>query len=81
VAVERGRLDQAWQLYAEAARRFEALEMGLYAAAMRKRHGEIVLGAEGGVLMEDADALLLLRGVARPDRIVAILAPLRTGNA
>jgi hypothetical protein len=78
VALERGQLDRAASLYADAARGFDGLEMGLHAAVMRKRRGEIVLGAEGGVLMEDADALMHARGVARPDRFAAMLAPLRS---
>ncbi len=77
VALERGRLDPAAALYAEAAHGFEALEMGLHAAAMRWRRGEVVLGDEGRALIAAADAWMREQGVVRPDRIVAMLAPVR----
>ncbi len=78
VALERGRLDRAASHYAAAASGFDALEMGLHAAAMRWRRGEIILGDEGRGLVLGADAWMRARGVVRPDRIVAMLAPLRT---
>ena len=78
VARERGLLDRAVALYAEAALGFDALDMGLHAAAMRWRHGEVVLGEEGRALLDGADAWLREAGVVRPDRIVAMLAPLRS---
>ena len=52
ITLERGNLDLAVSLYAEAARGFEALEMGLHAAAMRCRQGEVVLGEEGRALLD-----------------------------
>jgi eukaryotic-like serine/threonine-protein kinase len=77
VALERGRLEPAAALYAEAASDFDALEMRLHAAAMRWRRAGIVLGDEGRVLFEAADRWMREQGVARPDRMVAMLAPLR----
>jgi hypothetical protein len=77
VALERGELDRAAGLYAEAGRAFDALEMVLHAAAMRWRHGQILLGEEGRGLIDGADALLREQGVVRPDRLVAMLAPVR----
>jgi hypothetical protein len=77
VALERGRLDRAATLYAEAAAGFDALEMSLHAAVMRWRQGEILLGEEGGALLDGADRWLREQGVVRPDRMVAMLAPLR----
>ena len=47
VALERGELDRAANLYAEAGRAFDALEMVLHAAAMRWRRGQIVAGRGG----------------------------------
>jgi hypothetical protein len=77
VALGRGQPERAATLYAEAARGFEALEMGLHAAVMRWRHGGIILGDEGRALLEGADAWLREAGVSRPDRMAAMLAPLR----
>jgi hypothetical protein len=78
VALERGKLDRAVNLYAEAARGFDALDMLPHAAAMRWRHGEIVLGQEGRALIDGADLALREQGVVRPDRLVAMLSPLRS---
>jgi hypothetical protein len=77
VALDRGQLDRAAALYGEAASQFDALQMALHAAAMRRRRGEIVLGDEGRDLIEDADRRMGERGVMRPDRLAAMLAPVR----
>jgi hypothetical protein len=77
VAVERAKPERALALYAEAERAFDALDMALHAAAMRWRRGELLLGDEGRSLLEGADASLREQGIARPDRMVAMLAPLR----
>lgn len=77
VALERGRLERAGALYDEAARGFDALDMSLFAAAMRWRLGGILLGDEGRALIDDAETTVRERGVVRPDRIVAMLAPVR----
>ncbi len=78
VAQERGLTDRAAALYAEAALAFDAMDMGMHAAVMRWRHGEILLGEEGRALVDGADAWLRDAGVVRPDRMVAMLAPLRS---
>lgn len=52
--------------------------MSLHAAVVRWRHGEVILGHEGRALLEGADAWLREAGVVRPDRMVAMLSPLRS---
>ena len=78
VARGRGQPERAAGLYAEAAQAFDALEMALHVAAMRWRQAEILRGDQGRALFEGADELMRERGVVRPDRLVAMLAPLRT---
>jgi hypothetical protein len=78
VALGRLDLDRALTLYTDAERRFEALDMALHAAAMRWRRGQVLLGDEGRALVASADASLRDQGIVRPDRMVAMLAPLRS---
>jgi hypothetical protein len=78
VAREQGRIDRAVNLYAEAARAFEALDMSLHAAVMRYRQGQTALGDQGRALVYQADAWMREQGVVRPDRMAAMLAPLRS---
>lgn len=58
-----------------AARGFELDGMALWAAAAFRRHGEIAGGDEGSRRIADADAEMIRRKVARPDRMAAFLAP------
>jgi serine/threonine protein kinase/tetratricopeptide (TPR) repeat protein len=75
IAMSRGDADRAAALYGEAASAFDGLSMALYAAAMRRRKGEIVLGEEGRALVEGADGWMRRLGVVRPERVSAMLAP------
>jgi tetratricopeptide (TPR) repeat protein len=75
LALARGQEGLAMGLYEEAERVFGSLAMGLHAAAARRRRGEIAGGDEGSSLCEGADAWMRDRGVARPDRLAAVLAP------
>ena len=58
-----------------AAEYLEAIDMPLYAAAARRRLGELVGGAEGQDLMTRADQWMAGRGVADPARMARVFAP------
>ncbi|MFT3775128.1 MAG: hypothetical protein QM820_58015 [Minicystis sp.] len=79
IALARGNDARALALYEEAERAFGSLEMGLHAAAARRRRGEIASSDEGRSLLEGADAWMSDRGIARPDRIAAMLSPAPIG--
>ncbi|MBI3838184.1 MAG: hypothetical protein HY288_09670 [Planctomycetia bacterium] len=70
-----GGTDAARQLLAEAVSEFEAVDMNLYAAAGRRRLGQLVDGAEGRALIEQADAWMAGQGIRNPERMTAMLAP------
>jgi hypothetical protein len=59
----------------QAIERFDATGMRCYAAAARRRLGELRGGEEGRTLVEQADELLRSEDVVRPDRFAAMLAP------
>jgi hypothetical protein len=67
--------ERAAGLFAEAAERLEAVAMRLYAAAARRRRGELVGGPAGQKLMADADAWMTGQGVRCVERMTALLAP------
>ncbi len=71
----RGDAGDAAALLAGAVRDFEAADMPLYAAAARRRCGEIAGGDEGRAAAEAATAWMRAHGVADPDRMTAMLAP------
>jgi len=60
---------------AAAAEGFDAAGMGLYAAAARRRHGQVQGGDEGRARVAAADAWMSARDVRRPARMAAMLAP------
>jgi serine/threonine protein kinase len=62
-------------LLAQAAERFDAAEMGLHAAAARRRLGQVRGGAEGGRLVAEADAWMQGEGIRKPELIARMLAP------
>jgi hypothetical protein len=75
LAVLRGNLDAAVDGYRAAARGFDAGDMIMNAAATRWRLGELLCGDEGRALVDQARAVLAAEGIVRPDRVVAMLAP------
>src|SRR5262249_17734824 len=75
LAVLRGDLDGAADGYRSAATGFEAVDMMLVAEAARWRLGELLGGDGGRHLIEQATATLSAEGIVRPDRVVAVFAP------
>ena len=68
-------LSLATDLSERAAQAFRAAEMPVYRAAADYRRGELLGGPEGKTLVGAAAAELRGRGVERPARLVALLAP------
>jgi hypothetical protein len=71
-----GEVAEARQRLTEAAIGFDAVEMGLHAASVRRQLGAIDGGEEGRALVEAADAALHAQGVTRPDRWAQLIAPM-----
>jgi hypothetical protein len=69
----RGAEAEAARLYAEAALAFDAAEVPLFAAAARRRHGELVGGDAGEAEMAAADAWMSEREVRSPARMTTML--------
>lgn len=65
----------ARRLLVEAAERFDRVDLGLYAAAARRRLGTLTGGDEGRELVARADAFMRAQGIPKPDRVTAALAP------
>jgi eukaryotic-like serine/threonine-protein kinase len=53
---------------------FEATDMALYAAATRRRWGQLIGGAEGRILVEAANAWMARQKIQNPERMAAMLA-------
>jgi hypothetical protein len=70
------RQPQAVREYARAAQLLEPRGMRVYAAAARWRQGQLLGGTEGAALVEDARAWMRQRGLVRPERLLAMYAPL-----
>jgi hypothetical protein len=71
----RGQTARAAELYAAAAQTLDGVDMSLHAAAARRRCGEILGGSGGTELIVAADELARSRGIIRPERLAALLAP------
>ena len=75
IAHASARNDDAVAHYEEATTRFAALDMPLYAAVAKLRHGEILGASKGEALAQEAEAELRERGVRDVERFAAIFAP------
>jgi hypothetical protein len=62
-------------LLRDAVDRFEALDMELFAAAARRRLGELAGGPDGQDMAAAATKWMLDQGIKKPDRFVAAYAP------
>ncbi|MGO9207559.1 MAG: ATP-binding protein, partial [Candidatus Limnocylindrales bacterium] len=75
VAAARGDRSRAATLFAEAVTSLEAVDMNLYAAASRRRLGEILGGDEGRAQLERADSWMNQQGIRNPARMADVFAP------
>ncbi|MCU1282751.1 MAG: putative ATPase, partial [bacterium] len=53
----------------------EAIDLNLFGYGARRRLGQLVGGDEGAALVAAADGALARQGVARPDKLAAMIAP------
>jgi serine/threonine protein kinase/tetratricopeptide (TPR) repeat protein len=74
-ASARGDLDSARTRLADAARRYDEVDMGLYAATARRRLGQLVGGDEGRGLVAQADSWMLAHGVKNPTSFTNMYMP------
>jgi len=75
IAAERGDRDTALARARDAARGCDAAGMALFAAAARRRAGELVGGDAGHRLITAADTWMTGQGIRDPRRWTAVLAP------
>jgi hypothetical protein len=75
MASVRGDTGRAERLLADAGDRFESADMGLFAAAARRRLGLLRGGDEGHTLIERADTWMRAQSIRNPPRMAACLAP------
>ena len=54
---------------------FVASDTALYAAAARRRRGQLLGGEEGKELVAAADTWMRSEGIVRPDRVAAMIVP------
>jgi hypothetical protein len=70
-----GHVDRARAGLRAAEAGLRAADMATFAAAVRRRLGELTAGEQGGELVTNADLALGEQGVRRPDRMTRALAP------
>ncbi len=75
IAGARGHRSRAAALFAEAVTQLEGVDMNLYAAASRRRLGEILGGDEGRAQVERADSWMRQQGIRDPTRMADVFAP------
>ena len=75
IAAARGDTSRAASVFAEAVTQLEAVDMNLYAAASRRRLGEILGGDEGRAQVERADSWMRQQGIQNPVRMADVFAP------
>ncbi len=75
VAAARGDRALAATLFAAAVTQLEAVDMNLYAAASRRRLGEILGGDEGRAQVEQADLWMRQQTIQNPARMADVFAP------
>ena len=71
----RGEADESAVLLSTAVEGFEVADMGLYAAAARRRLGQTLGGERGRELIAEADAWMLKQTIKNPERLTRMLAP------
>jgi serine/threonine protein kinase len=70
-----GRVDQSRELFESAVRNFEKAELSLYAAAAKRRLGELTGGDAGRAMINESDEWMWSQGVKYPDRLTRVLTP------
>src|SRR5262249_59142295 len=75
LAATQGDVASALRLASSAEDAFRAADIGHYAAAARRRRGELLPGPEGESLLASADAWMREQGIADPEGTPARLAP------
>jgi len=75
IAHYRGDRSSVIALLTRATENFEHADMNLYAAAARRRLGEIVGGERGQELITDADAWMERQKIKNPEKLTRMLAP------
>ncbi len=75
VAAARGDRSRSATLFADAVAQLEAVDMNLYAAASRRRLGEILGGDEGRAQVERADSWMMQQTIRNPARMADVFAP------
>ena len=75
VAHQRNQLAEATTTLATAVDGFERMDMRLYAAASRRRLGELLGDDRGRQLQADADAWMTTQRIKNPERMMRMLVP------
>ncbi len=75
VAHQRNQHTEATTLLAAAVAGFERVDMHLFAAASRRRLGELLGDERGGQLQAEADAWLTTQRIMNPERMMRMLVP------
>jgi hypothetical protein len=75
VAHGRGKASEAIAGLADAATKFDAQGMALFAAVARRRRGELVGGDEGRALVDAANAWMTEKSIKNPTRMTEMFAP------
>ncbi|HTU89005.1 MAG TPA: AAA family ATPase, partial [Gemmataceae bacterium] len=71
----KGDLDKAKQLLEAALSGLTDCELGLFAAATRRRLGQLIGGDQGKSLIAEADRWMTAQGIRNPARMTAVYAP------
>jgi hypothetical protein len=75
LASRRGDDARAAQLISQAIESFEASDMALYAAAARRRLGEVLGGDRGAELVSQADDWMSKQQIKNPTAVANLMAP------
>ncbi len=75
IAAARGEISRAASLFAQAVTELEGVDMNLYAAASRRRLGEILGGDDGRTQVQRADSWMRQQTIQNPARMADVYAP------
>jgi hypothetical protein len=75
LAKQRGDAARASAFARQAAGEFEAADMALYAAAARRRLGELLNGDEGRQLIDESEAWMAKQQIKNPVAVSNLMAP------